>query len=302
MSQFLSTLGGLALGGCAGILLLALAGRSTRTRWAAQWRCWLWLLLCLRLAVPLPLLPQRPDSAPIQVPLPPAVTAPARPVSPPAPAGQPANPSPPEDKPAPSVPDTPPVQEPEGKPAFRPSPAQALFSVWILGAVGVLGWNLLAHARFLAYLRRWADPADSPEIIQPFNRAGDLLSLNRRPRLLLCQGLKTPMLAGLFRPAVLLPPEPARPGELACTLLHELTHFKRRDIWLKTLALWVKALYWFNPLSWIMYRLIERDTELACDEEALGLLPPELHPVYGQAILSAAARLNAPPSLSPRSR
>ena len=81
MSQFLSTLGGLALGGCAGILLLALAGRSTRTRWAARWRCWLWLLLCLRLAVPLPLLPQRPDSAPIQVPLPPAVTAPARPVS-----------------------------------------------------------------------------------------------------------------------------------------------------------------------------------------------------------------------------
>jgi len=96
-------------------------------------------------------------------------------------------------------------------------------------------------------------------------------------------------------------PDPPRPGELACALLHELTHFKRRDIWLKTLALWVKALYWFNPLSWIMYRLIGRDTELAFDKEALGLLPPELHPVYGQAILSAAARLNAPPSLSPPS-
>ena len=40
-----------------------------------------------------------------------------------------------------------------------------------------------------------------------------------------------------------------------------------------------------------MERLIQRDTELACDEEALSLLSPEEHAAYGQTILSAAARL-----------
>ena len=40
-----------------------------------------------------------------------------------------------------------------------------------------------------------------------------------------------------------------------------------------------------------MGRLIERDTELACDEAALAALPPSEHAAYGQTILSAAARL-----------
>ena len=120
------------------------------------------------------------------------------------------------------------------------------------------------------------------------------MKLERSPRLLICQGLKVPMLAGVIRPALLLPPEPLSQQELHCSLLHELTHFHRRDIWLRALALWVKALYWFNPLCWLMERLIQRDTELACDEEVLSLLSPEEHAAYGQTILSAA-RLSVPP-------
>ena len=66
---------------------------------------------------------------------------------------------------------------------------------------------------------------------------------------------------------------------------------RRRDIWLKALALWVNALHWFNPLAWYMVRLVERDTELACDEAALNTLSPEEHAAYGQTILSAVSRL-----------
>lgn len=53
MREFLFTLTGLTLGGSAAVCLLALAGRSTRARYGARWRCLAWLLLCLRLAVPL---------------------------------------------------------------------------------------------------------------------------------------------------------------------------------------------------------------------------------------------------------
>ena len=40
-----------------------------------------------------------------------------------------------------------------------------------------------------------------------------------------------------------------------------------------------------------MVRLVERDTELACDEGVLRLLPPEEHAAYGRTILDAADRL-----------
>ncbi|WP_302496173.1 M56 family metallopeptidase [uncultured Flavonifractor sp.] len=98
------------------------------------------------------------------------------------------------------------------------------------------------------------------------------------------------MLAGVFRPVLLLPEDAGGQG-LRYALLHELVHYRRRDIWLKTLVLWVNAVHWFNPLVWRMVRSVERDTELACDEGALKRLPQEEHAAYGRAILQAVAAL-----------
>lgn len=42
MREFLFTLTGLTLGGSAAVCLLALAGRSTRARYGARWRCLAW--------------------------------------------------------------------------------------------------------------------------------------------------------------------------------------------------------------------------------------------------------------------
>ena len=300
MSQFLLTLGGLTLGGGIAVLILALAGRSTRARYGARWRCWAWVLLCLRLAIPLSLAPQARDAAPIQVPLPQEgiLSQGTRPTV------QPPDRSSPVSDGAVSAPDTstpvpPDSSSPSGQfqaPA-APSPLSALppqavlFALWAAGALAVLGGSILAHLRFLSYLRRWAAPVTSPEILHAFHGLGDQLGLRRRPRLLVCPGLKVPMLAGLFRPVLLLPQGPMEGQTLGYSLLHELTHYRRRDIWLKTLALWVRAVHWFNPLCWLMGRLIERDTELACDELALRQLPAREHAAYGQTILSAAARL-----------
>jgi beta-lactamase regulating signal transducer with metallopeptidase domain len=165
--------------------------------------------------------------------------------------------------------------------------------IWLLGALAILVWNLTAHLRFLRWLRRWAAPVSDGEAVAAFNRLGYQLGLDRRPRLMVCQGLKVPMLAGALRPAILLPQEGVSGEELGFSLLHELTHYRRRDIWRKALAMWVNALYWFNPLMWYMVRLVERDTELACDEDSLRRLTPEDYAAYGQTILTAVARLQS---------
>ena len=293
--ELLLALGGLTLGGSAGVLVLSAAGRVWR--YGARWRCWAWLLLCLRLALPLPLLPQAEVQAPIRVELPasppPVQTLPnPSPVpapEPDGPAGTPlegAQPPPKEEEPEENVPDA-----PWTLPAV--TPARVVLGLWLAGAAVMLGWSALAHLRFLAYLRRWSQPVRDGEVIAAFNRAGDLLKLHSRPRLLVCQGLRVPMLAGVLRPALLLPQrEDWTWEELNCSLLHELTHCRRRDIWLKTLAMWVNALHWFNPLAWYMVRAVERDTELACDEDVLRQLPAEQRAAYGRTILSAVERMS----------
>lgn len=303
MTGFLTRLAGLTLGGGGVILLLLLLSRLTRRRYGARWRCWAWLLLALRLAVPLPLLPGRAaEAAPIQLAAPRdqvvyhyTPPAAARP-QPQAPAAEteteqaqtavtPARPA----ATAPVAADTAvtePAAEAEG---FSLTLGQVLFALWLAGGLGVLGWNGVCHLRFRRYLARWGRPVESPELLRAYNALGDQMGLNRRPRLTVCPGLGAPMLAGLLRPTLLLPEGRASGRMLHYALLHELAHYRRRDIWLKALMLWVCAVHWFNPLVWLMARAVERDTELACDERAAGQLPAGERADYGRAILEAAA-------------
>ena len=295
MTQLLTHVAGVSLGGGAMVLLLMVLGRVTRGRYGARWRCWAWLLLALRLAVPLPLLPTGAGSAPIQIQMPPdrviyqPVRTPRPSVSQPSQPVQTAVPSPA----ATSDPVSTPAPEVLSTEQTQPVPitvGDVLLVLWAAGGAAVLGWNLISHLRFRRYLARWCRPAEEPDTIRLFNSLCDSLSLHRRPRLRVCPGLAVPMLAGLFQPVLLLPEGTGGAG-LRYALLHELVHYRRRDIWLKTLVLWVNAVHWFNPLVWLMVRAVERDTELACDEGALKHLPQEEHAAYGRAILQAVAAL-----------
>ena len=52
-------------------------------------------------------------------------------------------------------------------------------------------------------------------------------------------------------------------------VLHEQVHIRRKDIWMKNFALLFLALFWFQPLLWLAYRLFVNDMEEACDEAVL---------------------------------
>ena len=296
MTDFLLDLGTLSIGGAVAICVLALAARLSRTRYSARWRCWIWLLLGLRLAIPLSF--QLPEvtqvQSPIQIPVPPNTVIYTFEQD--DPVVQPPAGSIPEQMP--SV-DAPPVESPVIKPETPEPPKseitlfQVVGFVWAAGVIGMLSWYFISHWRFLRYLRRWGDPVFNDRTIRLYNELGNQLELNARPKLRICSGLSAPMLVGVVRPVLLLPEGNFSDDEIRYSILHELTHFKRRDIWLKTLVLWVNAIHWFNPLMWFMTRLVERDTELACDEAALKMLAPEEHGAYGRTLLDAVERLKA---------
>ena len=297
--DLLPTLGALTLGGSAAVILFALASRASRARYGARWRCWVWALLCLRLAIPFSFFTfhQEERQAPIQLSLPsdtviyeytpPQQSAP----QPSAPTGAPEH----EAQPSTAVPA---AGEPVGtqtadapKREFSISLSEIVVILWLAGVVVMAAWAAVSHLRFRRYLRRWGLPVREPDVIRMYNQSGDLLKLDHRPNLRVCTGLRAPMLAGLIHPVILLPEETLEGNYLRYALIHELTHYKRRDIWLKTLALLANIVHWFNPFMWYMVRLVERDTELACDEAALRQLPPEDHAAYGRTILNAVERL-----------
>lgn len=275
MDECLMDLFALSLGG--GVVALVLMGvaRLTRARYAAKWRCVIWALLCLRLIILLPLVPQ--VRAPVQMTVPqmdrPVAVSAAPTVAPDGGTSSLLRPDEKEEAPAPTL-------------------SHIVGGVWLLGMCGVLVWSGVAHMRLRRYLRRWASVETREEVCCRYAAQAQRLNLKRVPKLLACPGLEVPMLTGLVVPALMLPQVASPENGLDYALLHELIHYRRRDIWLKALVMLTVSVHWFNPVMWLMVRQVDRDIELACDETALTVLPEEEHLAYGETILQAAARVH----------
>ena len=275
MDEILMDLFALSLGG--GVVALVLMGvaRVTRARYAAKWRCVNWALLCLRLIILVPSVPQ--VQAPVQMTVPqmdrPVAVSAAPTV-------------------APNTGTAPQIHPDEEKKAPALTMSHIVGGVWLLGMCGVLVWSGVSHMRLRRYLRRWATVETREEVCCRYAAQAQRLNLKRVPKLLACPGLEVPMLTGLVAPALMLPQNASPEDGLDYALLHELIHYRRRDIWLKALVMLTVSVHWFNPVMWLMVRQVDRDIELACDEMALTVLPEEERLAYGETILQAAARVH----------
>ena len=275
MDECLMDLFALSLGG--GVVALVLMGvaRLTRARYGAKWRCVIWALLCLRLIILVPSVPQ--VQAPVQMTVPqmdrPVAVSAAPTV-------------------APNTGTAPQIHPDEEKKAPALTMSHIVGGVWLLGMCGVLVWSGVSHMRLRRYLRRWASVETREEVCCRYAAQAQRLNLKRVPKLLACPGLEVPMLTGVVAPALMLPQDASSEDGLDYALLHELIHYRRRDIWLKALVMLTGSVHWFNPVMWLMVRQVDRDIELACDETALTVLPEEERLAYGETILQAAARVH----------
>ncbi len=168
------------------------------------------------------------------------------------------------------------VTQAEGQPAVLTKYAftleEALGLVWAAG-MGCMGlWLGVSNLRFWHMLRKKRIPMELPEC--------------RYPVYLVEEGLVSPCLFGLFRPAVYLTPAAMESGEgLRHVLAHEETHGRHGDpLWslLRSVCL---AVYWFDPLVWWAAAAAREDCELACDESALRRLGEAERIPYGQTLL-----------------
>ena len=129
----------------------------------------------------------------------------------------------------------------------------------------------MAEKLFCKKLLRWSTAVEEPRTKLLLSRCQQELGMQEQVCLMRCCLLDTPMLMGLWRPCILLPEVELEEQQLRYVLLHELSHRRRRDLWLKFLLLVAKAVHWFNPLVWWMARRASADIEVACDADVLRL-------------------------------
>jgi TonB family protein len=81
----------------------------------------------------------------------------------------------------------------------------------------------------------------------------------------------TPVSLGWWRPTILLPADAGQweSQRIQVVLHHELAHVARRDWPIQMAGAVLCCLHWFNPLAWMAYRVLRRESERACDDLVL---------------------------------
>lgn len=111
----------------------------------------------------------------------------------------------------------------------------------------------------------------------------------KRIKIMKISEIKTPFTLGVLRPVIYLPEQAFTQEELELVLCHEAAHIKRRDVLVKWLGLFGVLVHWFNPLSYLMLREINKVSEHRCDEAALRIVGAEKRGAYARLIVRAAA-------------
>ncbi len=161
---------------------------------------------------------------------------------------------------------------------------------WLVGTSVLLVRLALAHLNLLR-LRGAALPATAEQQQLCWTLAEKMGVWP--PAMLVSPFVASPCLAGVVRPAILLPEElPDVP--LSTVFVHELAHLRRHDCFWNVMRQAVSALLFFQPLVWRLSRRLETTAEEVCDDYVVEHGADRL--TYADILVSMAERSWLPTS------
>lgn len=285
--------------------LVMLLAPTAKKRFAAKWRYWVWLVLCVRMLLPVSFsLPQAPITiaAPTQQivvtrvgqPSSPADDVPKTDASPVVEPGLPVS----DEKgltlsPVPhnSVDNNPsgdrlnPTAQSQPPASYTVTLSGVLAYAWLAGAVIALLLRASIGLWFSHRTKRWNRPVCNVQIETIFEDLKKELGIHVRLPIYENGQIGSPMIIGLLRPCVLLPEISLSAREYEFVLRHELTHYKRHDLWYKLLLMLARCVHWFNPMLSVIALEAENDMEISCDEAVIAGKDIQYRQGYCEAIL-----------------
>lgn len=189
------------------------------------------------------------------------------------------------ESPAPAVqPDDTPALPQHTEPAKSIDWYSIVFVVWLLGAIGFLGWLIFVKLRYYESLQHLM--AGGPrEVYELYDRCCKELGVKPLPLWIVNKSM-SPGIAFFGEPVLLVPLSLCNDeSRLRFALLHELTHKKRGDHYMTLLLNILRAVYWFDPVVHFAFSELQSDMESACDSDVLAYIGHEQKRGYLTVIL-----------------
>ena len=165
----------------------------------------------------------------------------------------------------------------------------ALVLLWLAGMAAMLIQMGVSALRLKKRLKNALPvPHEWQRIIDELKTG---LGLKRNVRVVMIREFPSPALTAGINPVVVLPEEMLnKSGEpIRFALLHELTHIRRKDHIVSLLLLLLRAVYWFNPVVWLMEKQMRLDMEKACDSRLVRPMNTADKKRYAGTVLSMYA-------------
>lgn len=157
--------------------------------------------------------------------------------------------------------------------------------IWSAGALIFLLAVIISYFGFLHRKRKNSVIISDNKI---FSEVKNELKISKHIGLKAAADIKSPMLVGVLFPTVYIPCREIPDDNMRMVLLHELTHYKRKDLLVKWFAILVNAVHWFNPLCYLACANLSEACEVSCDMSVTKNMPEEEQKLYMQTILNLA--------------
>jgi len=276
MNEFMKILLSLSVSGT--LLLLLILGLKPlyKSRFSKRWQYYIWIIVALRF-----LLPFTPDTTIVgslfekpgttvitnEIPTSPNVPAPANTDNS----------------------KTEPIQADRDIAAAMREPFNRyvyLFFIWSVFALVLFVRKITIYQGFIQYIKAGSTEVSDIKTLNLLSDCEEKLNIKTRVELSRNPLIASPIMIGFFRARIVLPACELDDKELSYIFVHELIHYKQRDMFYKWLIQIVVCAHWFNPFVYLLEKEVNKSCELSCDEKVISILDDKARREYGDTLIS----------------
>ena len=276
MNEFMKILLSLSVSGT--LLLLLILGLKPlyKSRFSKRWQYYIWIVVALRF-----LLPFTPDTTIVgslfekpgttvitnEIPTSPNVPAPANTDNS----------------------KTEPIQADRDIAAAMREPFNryvCLSFIWSAFALVLFVRKVTIYQGFTQYIKAGSTEVSDIKILNLLSDCEERLNIRTRVELSRNPLISSPIMIGFFRARIVLPACELDDKEWSYIFVHELIHYKQRDMFYKWLIQIVVCVHWFNPFVYLLEKEVNKSCELSCDEKVISILDDKARREYGDTLIS----------------
>ncbi len=153
--------------------------------------------------------------------------------------------------------------------------------IWSALALVLFVRKITVYQGLIQYIKAGSNEISDIKILNLLSDCEEKLNISTRVELSCNPLIASPMLIGFVRPRIVLPARELEDKALSYIFLHELAHYKQKDMFYKWLIQIVVCVHWFNPLVY----LLEKEVNKSCDEKVISICDERAKREYGDTLI-----------------